>query len=130
MPMMKGMSNMNKKEKINNIIELEKAINEKDKDMLVVFNLALSDDNVENICHQLDVHYDDFMKLDKYVNCNNKLSEISDQIENLENGEIKTLFAEYQENLRKIYEYDACLANVLGLRYGLAIGLLKENPLT
>lgn len=123
---------MDKKKKNNNkskIIELEKALNE-NKNVLQIFETALSDENVENSCHRLDKYYDDLLKIEKYAECNKKLSEISDKIDNLSDEKIKDLFADFQHQLRKMSEYDICLSSVLGLRDGIAIGLLKGNPLT
>lgn len=116
----------NKKGKI---IELEKTLNE-DKDVLKLFETALSDENVESSCHRLDKYYDDLLKIEKYAECNKKLSEISDKIDNLSDAKTKELFADFQHQLRKMSEYDICLSNILGLRDGVAIGLLKGNPLT
>ncbi len=115
--------------KKSKIIKLEKVLDEKNKDMLKMFKIALNDENIKNSCNRLDKYYDDFLKLDIYAECNKKISEISEQIDNLPDTKTKELFADFQKYLRKMYEYDICLSNVLGIRDGIAIGLLKGNPL-
>lgn len=111
------------KDKLNNIIYIKEDLEKKDyKDIL---ELALEDNNREIFCSRLGDHQDDLLKIEKYAKCNQKLSELSKEIESIESIEIRELFKKYEHQINIQNEYDICLASALALRDGLIIGMIK-----
>lgn len=86
-----------------------------------IFAKTLSDENIDFTHQRMDKYYDDFLKIEKYAECNKKLTEISEKIENIEDENIKNLFNDYCHSLNQIHDYDIALATMLGLRDGMFI---------
>lgn len=115
----------NKQGLMNKIIECNNFFTKDVKAKTCKLEIALDDENIENVCHRLDNYYDDLLKIGKYSSCRKKLSEISDKIEDLDNEEIKQLFIDYQHYLQESNQYEICLANILGLSDGIIFSAIR-----
>ncbi|MCI9245680.1 MAG: hypothetical protein HFJ30_00790 [Clostridia bacterium] len=113
----------NEKDKANNIIYFKEEL--ENKDYNYILELALEDNNREIFCNRLEEYQDDLLKIEKYAKCNQKISKLSEKIEEIENTEIRELLKEYEHQLNTQNEYDICLASALALRDGLIIGMIK-----